>query len=281
MIVYFNGQFLEKSEVRISPDDRGFLFADGVYEVVRAYDGRIFKAAEHFVRLERSLRELRIALPAPVDFTALSRELLQRNQLTAGATVYLQITRGAAPRTHFFPDAATPPTIYATASPFQAVPQKGEHGVKVILLPEQRWTRCDIKSVSLLPNILGAQQAKEQGAEECVFIRDGALTEGSRSNFAAVFDGQFHTYPQNNLILGGITRDAVLRLCRDLHIPVCERPVPEANLKQAQELMLLGTTTEVMPIVQVNDWKVGDAKPGPVTRRLQAAFRDLVAKEAA
>jgi D-alanine transaminase len=151
----------------------------------------------------------------------------------------------------------------------------------VITLPEQRWSRCDIKSISLRPNILGAQLAKENGAEESLFIRDGALTEGSRSNCAAVVDGQFYTYPQSNLILGGITRDAVIQLCHDLKIPVCERPVLETNLKQVNELMLLGTTTEVMPVVRVNDWQVADGKPGPVTRRLQAAFKDLVAREAA
>src|SRR5262249_44759538 len=158
---------------------------------------------------------------------------------------------------------------------FQVVPQKAADGVKVVLTPELRWSRCDIKSVSLLPNILGAQYAKENGAEEAVFVRDGVLTEGSRTNFAAVFNGQVHTHPQNNFILGGITRDAVLQLCRENGITVCEQAAQESKLKQAEELMLWGTTTEVTPIVQVDDWKVADGKPGPVTRKLQAAFREM------
>lgn len=280
MTVYLNGQFLPKDAARISPDDRGFLFADGVYEVVRVYDGRLFRAKEHWQRLARSLDALKIRGADNVDFQTISETLLDRNQLRSGdAIIYLQITRGVAPRKHYFPDPAVPPTVYGYAAPFDPPRAKWDAGIKVITTSDIRWMRCDIKTVSLLPNALAAQQAREQGADEALFIRDGALTEGSHSNCAAVVRGELVTYPLCHYILGGISRDAVLELCRKLKITVREVPVLEPELRSVDELMLLGTTTEVMPVVQVNDWRVGNGKPGPVTRRLQQAFRDLVAAE--
>ena len=280
MIVYFNGQFLAKTAVALSPDDRGFLFADGVYEVVGTYNGKLFKAAEHFQRLRRSLREIRITGVDSIDFTAVAEDLLEKNNLKTGdAIVYLQITRGAAPRNHAFPDAATPPTVYAFAAPSQSSPRKMTDGVKVVLAPDLRWARCDIKSVALLPNVLAYQQARELGADEAILVRNGVVTEGSRTNFAAVLDGQFVTHPQNNFILGGITLNVVLELCRRLRIPVKEHALAESDLKAASEMMLLGTTTEITPVVQVNDWRVGGGKPGPVARMLQQAFRELVKRD--
>jgi len=279
MIAYLNGQFLPKAEARVSADDRGFLFADGAYEVVRVYGGRIFQAAEHWMRLERSLRELRMSVPAGLSFPAVAEVLIEKNGLGQGdATIYLQVTRGAAPRLHTFPDASTPPTVYAFAAPFTAQPQKMTAGARVTMTPDQRWSRCDIKSISLLPNILAAQLAKERGAEEAILVRDGLVTEGSKTNFAAVYDGQLVTHPQNNHILGGITLNVILRLCRELNIRVKESGIIATELKAADEAMLFGTTAEVMPVVQVDDWKVGDGKPGPVTRRLQEAFRAAVAR---
>lgn len=277
MITYFNNRFLPKEEIRISPDDRGFLFGDGVYEVIRTYHGKLFKIDEHLRRLERSLREVRIAGVDIETFKEIAEDLLKRNDLIANdATVYIQVTRGVAPRKHSFPDNHTSPTVYLSASPFSSSRQKSETGVKVILVPDIRWARCDIKSVALLPNVLANQQAEEQGAHEAVFVRDGAVTEGSHSNFCAVFDGELVTYPKCNYILGGITREVVLNLCRELGITVREFPVLEKDLSHADELFLSGTTTEVLPIVQVDDWPVGDGKPGPITRRLQKAFREIV-----
>jgi D-alanine transaminase len=276
MIVYFNGDFIPKDQVRLSPDDRGFLFADGVYEVIRYYNGKPFKADEHLRRLERSLTEIRIAGVDIEPLAEIAERLLQKNDLeTRDATVYIQITRGTAPRKHAFPDNAVSPTVYLSAAPFQRDREKEERGVKVILVPDIRWSRCDIKSVALLPNALAAQQAKERGAEEAIFVRDGVVTEGSHSNFAAVFDGRVMTHPKTNHILGGITRDVTLDLCRRLGIPVGEFPVFERELTRADEMMLMSTTAEVMPIVQVNDWQVRGGKPGAITRRLQQAFREV------
>jgi D-alanine transaminase len=274
MISYFNNQFTSKEEIRISPDDRGFLFADGVYEVIRVYRGHLFKTDEHLQRLERSLREVRIAGVDVESFHDIAQDLLKRNDLLArDATIYIQVTRGVAPRKHPFPDNQPTPTVYLSVSPLGSLPK--ESGIKVILVPDNRWARCDIKSVALLPNVLASQQAKESGADEAIFVRDGALTEGSHSNFAAVFDGELVTYPKCNYILGGITRNVTLGLCRELEIPVRESPVFQNQLKHADELVLLSTTSEVTPIVQVDDWQVRDGKPGPITSKLQKAFREI------
>ena len=276
MTVYLNGQFLPKDQARISPDDRAFLFADGAYEVVRAYRGHLFRAKEHWDRFDYSLKALRIPAPANTDFSAIASELLKRNNLAdSEATVYLQVSRGAAPRKHSFPSEMTP-TVYAFTAPFTNPVEKWTTGVKVITLPDQRWARCDIKSVSLLPNVLANQQAQEAGAHEAVLIRDGYAMEGSLSNFAAVLDGVLHTAPRTNYILPGISRLVALALCSALEIPVKEFPVAEADLKCAQEAMLFGTTNEVMPVVQINDRKLGDGQPGPLTRKLQQAFRNYV-----
>lgn len=281
MIVYFNGQFLPKENVRISPDDRGFLFADGAYEVVRSYNGKFFRLAAHMQRLENSLRGLRITAPDTGKLQEVAAQLLEHNALTHGdAALYVQITRGVAPRKHAFPPADTPPTVYLSAYPFHAPPENWEHGVRIILVPDIRWSRCDIKSVALLPNVLASQQAKESGAYEAVFVREGIVTEGSHANVAAVFEGRLVTHPKTNHILPGITREIVLEdLCQELDLPASETPIREDKLREASELMLLGTTTEIMPVVQVNGWQVGDGQPGPVTRALQQAFQRVVKEE--
>jgi D-alanine transaminase len=276
MIVYFNDQFIPKEEVKISPDDRGFLFADGAYEVIRTYKGKFFKAEAHLQRMERSLRELHIEGPAKETLRDIIEQLIQDNKLENGeALVYIQVTRGVALRKHAFPGNNTPPTVYAAATPFQPPPKKMEQTAKIILVPDIRWARCDIKSTALLPNVLANQQAKESGVAEAVFVRDGAITEGTHTNFFAVFDGQLATYPKNNYILAGITRQVALDLCRELNIPVKEFPIFERDLKKANELFITSTTSEVMPVVQVDDWQVGDGQPGPITTKLQRAFWEL------
>jgi len=279
MIVYFNGEFLSKEEVRISPDDRGFLFADGVYEVIRGYGVKPFKLEEHLKRLERSLREIQIDYPDAGKLGPIAEKLIQMNKL-AGAeftTIYIQVTRGAAPRKHTFPEEKTPPTVYMSASPGISQKEKIERGVKIILVPDIRWYRCDIKSISLLPNVLANQQAKEKGAEEAVLVRDGIITEGSHTNFYAVFEGRVLTHPMNHHILPGITRDIIVNLCRDLKIPFRDELVREKDLPRAQEMFLSGTSMEVTPVVQVDDWKVGKGEPGPVTASLRAGYKKMLA----
>lgn len=273
--VYFNGAFVSKDDVRISPDDRGFLFADGVYEVVRAYHGRFFQLIPHLRRLRAGLAAIQIA-GADVDaLEAVFAELLRRNGLeSADATVYLQITRGAAPRIHSFPDPAIAPTVYAEAKAF--VP-KGDpaKGAAVVTVPDIRWARCDIKSVALLPNVLANQRARTAGALEAVFVRDGVALEASASSFFAVIDGEVRTAPKSNYILPSISRDVVLSLCAKDDIPARETPVFTHQLEDASELFLAGTTLEVMPIVTLDGRMVSGGRPGPIATRLSQRFRAL------
>ena len=276
MTVYFNGEFVDKDEVSISPDDRGFVFGDGVYEVLRAMDGRLFRPDDHFRRLRRSLDHVRIE---GIDVEGLREtfsSLLARNDLRDGpAKVYLQITRGAAPRQHAFPDESVEPTVYARADAYELPVEKWADGVSVILKPDQRWARCDIKSLNYLPNVLANQAAQEAGAYEALLVRDGFVTEGSHSSMAAVFGDTVQMHPSTNYTLPSVTRTAVLELCDALDRPVEQSPVAADALLDADELFLMGTTTGVMPIVQVDDWTVGDGTPGSVTRELQDAFPDL------
>jgi len=273
MIVYFNEEFISKEEVHISPDDRGFLFADGAYEVIRSYEGKLFKLDEHLKRLARSLRELRITYSGINELKKVAEKLIRINNLSEEQVlIYIQVTRGKAPRTHFFPKEETVPTVYVAASAFHYDPQKLVDGVKIILVPEMRWKRCDIKSIALLPNVLARQQAKDNSADEAVFVRDGITTEGTHTNFCAVFEGQLFTHPVNNHILAGITRKVVLDLCSEMNISVIESPIPETKLKEADELMIVGTTVEVLPVVKVDDFKIGNGKPGSITLELQRKF---------
>lgn len=276
--VYFNGKFLPKDEVRVSPEDRGFVFGDGVYEVIRSYEGKLFAVDAHLARMRSGVCELAIN-GADVDALGdVAAELIKRNDLTAGdATVYLQITRGAAPRAHFFPDPPVPPTVYAQAGRFSP---KGDptKGIVTITVPDIRWARCDIKTVQLLPNCLANQRARASGAQEALFVRDGVVLEGSHSSLFFVFGEEVRTAPKNNYILPSITRDIVLDLCRTDGTPARETPVFTHELARATEAFLAGTTVEVMPIVRIDAGAVGDGKPGPVTRRLQELFRGRTPK---
>jgi D-alanine transaminase len=210
VLVYFNHQFIPKEDVRISPDDRGFLLADGAYEVIISYRGKLFKAAEHIARMERSLRYLRIRIPEEVNFIDIAARLIKENNLKdKDATIYFQITRGTAPRTHAFPEEEIPATFYASASAVERPKKKQTEGVSVTLVPDTRWARCDIKSIALLPNVLANQRAKEKGVEEAIFIRDGVAMEGSHTSFCGVFGNELITAPKSNYILGGITREVV------------------------------------------------------------------------
>ena len=274
MLVYLNGEFVDHASARVSVDDRGFLFADGVYEVARVYQGRIFLMGPHLERLRHGLDELRIA--ADIDVVPdVAERLLDENHLRHGdATIYVQVTRGAAPRAHAFPSPETPATVYVLAKPFRQHPATYfEDGVAAITLPDTRWSRCDIKSIALLPNVLANQQAKDHGAFEALFVRDGAVIEGSHSNLFGVRDGRLITYNMCGYILGGITRKLIMDRAPELGIRVSEEAIKFDELDAIEELLLSGTTTEVMPISKVDNKLIGNGKPGPVTRKLQEAFQ--------
>jgi D-alanine transaminase len=277
MIVYLNCQYIPRERASIDVDDRGFLFADGVYEVIHSYKGHLFQMDAHLQRMEHGLRSLHIAIDDVQAMREVAERLIVENGLTSGeATVYIQITRGSAPRTHRFPPAGTPPTVYATATQYTPQREQAEEGIAAILVPDLRWARCDIKSVALLANVLARQRAIEAGVADAVFVRDGVALEGTSSNFFGIFNGEVVTAPKTNYILPGITRDVVIGLCADIGVPVHEVPIFEHQLGQAEELFLTSTLTEIRPIVRLNGHPVGTGTPGLVTRRIQKAFCDLV-----
>ena len=272
--VFFNGEYVAKESVSISPDDRGFLFGDGVYEVVRSYGGRFFALDAHLQRLHNGLCELQIRGIDAAAFGEICEQLLAKNDLGQDdALVYMQVTRGAAPppRRHAFPNVPTRPTSYAVPVPFQPKADVTK-GVKVITAPDIRWTRCDIKSVNLLANCLANQRAQEAGATEAILVRDGVALEATASSFFGVFNGEVRTAPKSNYILPSITRQAALDICHEAGISAIEAPIHFTDLASADELFLAGTTLEIMPIVEVDGRMVGDGQPGPVQQRLYELF---------
>jgi D-alanine transaminase len=271
-VVYLNGAFLPRNRATVSVDDRGFLFGDGVYEVVRVAGGLYVDADRHLARLRRSLTELRLpdVVGTGAELLEIGTELLRRQALgTEGqAVVYLQITRGAAPRRHAFPEPGTPPTVFASAWAFTPKRRLISAGVSAITHPDLRWQRCDIKSVNLLPNVLANQRATEQGAYEALLVRNGLVTEGTHSNAFAVVDGVLRTHPKGAAILPGVTREVVLELARAAGIPLLEEPVTVGELERAAEVFVTGTTTDVMPVISIDGKLVGRGSPGPVAREL-------------
>jgi D-alanine transaminase len=271
-IVYLNGNLVAKNKAFISPEDRGFNFADGIYEVIKYYGGKPFRYADHMERLKRSLREIRIDFDGFHQFEIVFQSLLKQNGLASQeAGIYLQITRGSHTRIHQFPENLEP-TVYATAFPFGSKWDQLENGVKVITTEDIRWLRCDIKSVSLLPNVLAAEKASEQGAVEAIFIRNGIVTEGSHSSFMAVKNGSVYTHPDSNLILPGITKIVIREICKANQIPLVEEGVRAAELANMDEMMIVGTGSEVTPVIKTDETLVGNGKPGPVTRFIQDKF---------
>jgi D-alanine transaminase len=279
MQVFLNGRYVDHSAAAVSIDDRGFLFADGIYEVIRLYDGRPFLAEQHMRRLRTGLAALRIADPG-VDLEGVAARLAETNRVSGDGTTYIQITRGVAPRKHAFPPADVRPTVYVVVKPFTEYPDEYfRDGVAGVTVPDTRWSRCDIKSVSLLPNVLANQHAHEADAFEALFVRDGIVLEGSHSNLFAVLDGTLITYPSCNYILTGITRNLVLELATELDIDAAEAPLPWDRLFDVSELFLSGTTTEIMPVTRVDGRAIGTGRRGKVTEQLQRAFRARVQAE--
>ena len=280
-IVYVNGTFLPRKEARVSVEDRGFVFGDGVYEVLRAINGRLFATRFHNDRFVRSLDGVRITLKggdSPDRFVDIGKQLLRENDLTQGeATLYIQVTRGATTRGHQFPPPDITPTVYISVARFTPYTELAQNGASAISHPDLRWGRCDLKTLNLLPNVLAAQTAKERGAFEAMLVRDGVVTEGTRTNFFGVVNGSLRTHPSDNHILPGITRSVLRDLARDLSIELDENPISVAEIPRLTELFLTGTTTDVMPVVKLDDKRVGTGRPGELTRRLQRVLADSLA----
>lgn len=274
-----NGKQMLLSEATVPALDRGFLFGDAVYEVIRVYRGKPYLLEEHWRRLGQSLEGIRIS---GVDLARLRMRLLETlaDSGFLEATAYVQVTRGAGPnRRHSFPAVATPLEFLFVEEFADSYAELRSAGASVILLPDVRWDRCDIKSTNLLANVLAMQAAKEADCiEALLYLPDGTITEGSHSSFFGVLHGRVLTAPNSNAILPGITRGLVLRLADRTGISVTEHTLTRADLARVSELFLTGTTTEVLPVVRVDGQPVGDGQPGPVTRRLQEAYRETVAE---
>jgi D-alanine transaminase len=273
MIVYLNGDYLPESEARVSVLDRGFLFGDGVYEVVPVYGGRLFRLEQHLDRLDRSLAAVRIVPPLDrAGWIRMLKELLARNP-GGDRSVYLQVTRGAARRDHAFPEDASP-TVFAMVNPLQpSDPAVLETGVAAVTMPDTRWARCDIKAITLLANILARQQAVEAGATEAILVRAGQAIEGAASNLFVVGDGVIVTPPKDCSLLPGITRDLVVELAQAHGIPLMETPITEAGLRAAEEIWLTSSTREILPVTRLDDRPVGSGRPGPVWARMTALYQ--------
>ncbi len=275
-IVYLNGEFIAKEEAKISPNDRGFIFADGVYEVAKYYNGKAFRYDDHLKRLERSLAELDINFAETEKLEAIFSELIFRNNLqNKHAGVYLQITRGEHKRVHHFPENIKP-TVYAFAYHMPSFTNNLENGISLITNEDIRWQRCDIKSVSLLPNTMIYNKAVKAGAGECVLIRNGMVTEATHSSVLGVKNGTVITRPLSNLILPGITRKVILEICAANHIPFEEREFSEAEMLAMDEIIIAGTGSEITPAIKINDTIIVNGKPGKITRFLQERFFELV-----
>ena len=272
---YLNGEFLPLAQVRISPLDRGFLFADGVYEMIPVYHGQPFRLAEHLRRLANSLAAIHLNSGLErIAWEDLLAELVVRNG-GGQLAVYLQVTRGAPEiRDHNFPLTDTQPTVFAMATPLKAMPETVYRlGISAITCPDIRWGACHIKSIALLANVLARQQAVERGAVDAILVRDGYLTEGSASNVFLVCDGVLLTSLQDQRILPGITRELVLELAAAHAIPYEEKDLPVALLATASEVWLTSSTREIIPVTTVDGRPVGAGVPGPLWQRLMAIYQ--------
>jgi len=277
MTVYFmDGQFTERDGLAISIDDRGYYFGDGVYEVIKVYGGELYTAEEHIDRLFQSATKIKMTLPySEVQLMEIARELVAKNNILVGH-VYIQVTRGSAPRIHQLPNPAVPPVVtgYAINNPRPMA--SIENGIGVKSVEDVRWLRCDIKSLNLLGNVLAKQEAHEAGCIEALLHRDGVVTEGSASNMFGVKDGTVYTHPATNLILNGITRQVVFGLCEQQGITVIENAFTLDEAFEMDEFFLTSTTSEVTPVISINGRPISSGILGPVTLKLQKAFSSQI-----
>lgn len=267
-MVYLNGQFVSYEEAKVPVEDRGLQFADSVYEVVRYYDGRPFRMQQHLARLVRSAAGIELPLP-PIEEIRQAMDALVERQGLQDATVYLQISRGPAPRMHgLIPDPN--PTVIAIAREARSV--RPRPTLRVVTVSDDRWARCYIKTTALLPNAIARERARRLGADDGIFVRDGFVMEATASNVFIVMNGRLLTPPLTNYILAGITREAVLELATGEGIPVSEEPIPAHLLYQADEIFLTGTNSELGPVIAVDGRTIADGHPGPIFNRVLAAF---------
>jgi D-alanine transaminase len=271
--VYLNGEYLPLDKACVPVLDRGFIFGDGVYEVIPVYAGKAFRLQHHLQRLKNSMQAVRITNPhTDEEWSAIINEVVTRNN-NDDQSIYLQITRGVAHRDHRFPGDATP-TVFVMSNLFDPVPkQQLENGVNAITLDDIRWQYCSIKSIALLPNILLRQQAVEQGAAEAILLRNGEVTEGAASNVFIVKDGIIITPPKTDCLLPGITRDLVVEQAHEHGLTVNEANIKQTELETADEIWLTSSTKEILPVTKLNGQPVGTGKPGTIWQQMYAHYQ--------
>ncbi len=275
--VYLNGKYVPREQAVISPDDRGFLFGDSVYEVVRWYGGYFFDMEGHMNRLRRSLNETRIIWHDIDSMPEIAEKLINENNLGDGCSiVYIQITRGAAPRNHAFPDPPVTPTVYLYVRRQSIDTLLWERGIAIFPVTDPRWNRCDIKSTALLANILPYQEAHDKGFAEVCFIRDGFVTEGAHSNIFFVRGDTLFTHPESNRILSGITRKNVISIAAENGIKMVEEAQSADMIPYMNEAFITNTSGEVVPVIRIGDQTIGNGTPGEITMKLHRLFRERV-----
>ncbi len=272
--VYLNGDYLPLEQACVPVLDRGFIFGDGVYEVIPVYGRKAFRLDHHLQRLKNSIQAVKLNNPhTDEEWTAIINTVVERND-GGDQSIYLQITRGVASRDHRFPGDTTP-TVFVMSNLFVMVPtEQLEHGVSAITLDDIRWQYCNIKSIALLPNILLRQQAVEQGAAEAILLRDDEVTEGAASNVFILKNVIIITPPKTDCLLPGITRDLVVEQAHEHGIPVEETIIKQADLLAADEIWLTSSTKEILPVTQLNNQTVGSGKPGPVWKQMYSLYQE-------
>jgi D-alanine transaminase len=276
MIVYLNGEYIDSGQAMISVNDRGFLFGDGLYEMILSYNGKPFRLNRHLARMGLGCEFIRLNLKN-VDFIAdVCLELIELNSLSSNiASIYIQLTRGSYRRAHKFPPADVAPTVYVSATEFLPDREHQQKGIATITVQDKRWGRCDIKTIDLLPNVLAHQRAIEAGGQEAIFSKDGIILEGTHSNVFAVIEGEVRTHPLTDKVLPGINREAVLEICAKRNIRANEKPVAIGDLQNADEVFITSTTLEIMPVIKIDSLIINQGRPGEITRLLQNEFRIL------
>jgi D-alanine transaminase len=271
-LVYLNGEIIDEQDALISVNDRGFVFADGIYEVIRVFGGKPFEMERHIERLERSAASIKLELePSAEEIGKIAEDLLVRNNADE-ASIYIQVTRGAAPRSHAIPKSSTNTTFVAIRGPLAPAPELLKNGGAAITVPDDRWARCDVKVIGLTANVLARSAAVDAGAFEAIFVRDGYVTDAASCNVFAVFGTTVMTAPCTNYILWGITRAVVLELAIEDGIDTLEASFRAEQLAEADEIFVTGTTSGIVPVVTLNGVQVANGRVGPVTRRLMELY---------
>lgn len=270
--VLWNDRLVKDGDIQLSKEDRGYQFGDGIYEVIRVYNGSMFTATEHIDRFYESADKIKIVIPYTKDvFHKMVYDLIEANKVTSGQ-VYIQITRGVTPRQHQFPTNSVEAVLTAYTKELQRPVSEMMNGVSVKTVEDIRWLRCDIKSLNLLGSVLAKQEAYEDGCFEALLHRGDSITEGSSTNMYGIKDGVLYTHPATNLILNGITRRVILTCCEEIGLPVVEEPMSLTSVFLNEEFFMSSTTSEIIPVIMINGRKLGKGLPGDWTKKLQTAF---------